>query len=344
MAASSADSASPSPETTPEQWDRIKAFLRALPPSDSLSRTAQSRERERELVATFLSQHVSLIQLFLALDQATRRADKDRLHQVARAVNRCFTSALGMDLLTDPLVLPHLVLGMRHPEEEVRRLTTKILSENLQLREGEGGGGEGEEREEKRQALIRRLSVGTGDAEDVVSSLSDPALDPPSASPTSNFPMSVAAALAQGIADPSIAVAQSSADALLSMMRTCAFPSAPTAHIAPLLAHIHRFASVNPDVLRNQVLRLRYADVIARAFALADVQPSLHASLASPSTGPALALLFDLARGASEGGTADELIRFSALELLEAGSGTARGARSMSEAGIVRLLLGLARG
>lgn len=137
----------------------MKAFLRSLPPADSLSRTPQSLEREKDLVSTFLSQHVSLIQLFLSLDQATKSEDEEKLRQVARVIHRCFISPLGLDLLTDPLVLPNLIVGMRHPEEEVRKLTTKILKQNLQVgeKQGEGGGGE---REEKRQALIRRLVQG----------------------------------------------------------------------------------------------------------------------------------------------------------------------------------------
>ena len=37
------------PEATPEVWDRIRALLRALPPSDSLSRSANSLEKEVEV-------------------------------------------------------------------------------------------------------------------------------------------------------------------------------------------------------------------------------------------------------------------------------------------------------
>ena len=102
----------PAPETTPEHWDRMRAFLRSLPSADTLSRTANSLDKEKvrpthppthppnpsqppppppqTLVAAFLSQHLSLIQLFLALQQATQQQDRERLTLVANVINRCF--------------------------------------------------------------------------------------------------------------------------------------------------------------------------------------------------------------------------------------------------------------
>ena len=164
---------------------------------------------------------------------------------------------------------------------------------------------------------------------------------------------SVATALVQGVADSSIAVGQFSADALLEMMRLP--PSLPSSssfsssssyasNTTLLLSLLHQHASTDPKTVQDSTLRLRYADIIAQAFSISDTSPSLHASLTSPTTGPAADLLFGLVEGDKVGSTEDVLIRFSALELLDGCVGTRNTAAYMLERGTVRPLVALATG
>lgn len=64
-----------------------------------------------QLVKEFLSQAFPLPQLFLALDEATRQNNRERVGQASKAILRVFTSSIGPALLDDPVVLPNLNAG-----------------------------------------------------------------------------------------------------------------------------------------------------------------------------------------------------------------------------------------